>query len=146
MLQYSSDMVEVSWIGIDLTPGLSSGTFISFSQASPSWTYVKDGLGGGIRLFNEDSSGQCQMTMEVESKTHQLLLSLALADRLTKNINAPIYLNDRSSKEKIVALGAYIIDVPDEQRATSSVPATWLFQFTSRTTIPNLFQKSAVGK
>ena len=146
MLNYSSDQVKISWIGIPLTKGLSAGTFIAFASATPTFTWVPDGLGGGIRLFNADRSGEISLTMDVESRAHQGLLTLTSIDRRIKSVIGPFIMSDFSSGETIVCSTCFVVDEPDEQRATSSIAATWKFQYAGKETIPQLAGLNEVGK
>ena len=145
MRQYSFDRISLSWTGLDLTPGLAEGTSVTIRLTNPTWTQRFDGLGGTIRLFNADRSGECDILVNSESKTHQQLLALALSDRLTRAIQAPLYMKDSSTKERFLMTNAYLLTTPDEIRANTSVDVTWTFAYTSFDHQPNVGNNNLVG-
>lgn len=142
---YSSSRVKCSWLGIDLTPGLAAGTYFSLTDNKPAFTWIPDGQGGGIRLYDEDRSGEITLTTDSEHPLHQRLIALAEYDKIGKNLFGPFYFTDLSNGQKILMPNAYIKNEADEQRATSSVPATWLFHYTSKTTVPQLQTQNLLG-
>jgi hypothetical protein len=145
MRQYASDKVVVSWTGLDLTPGLAEGSFVVIRRNVPTWTQRDNGVGGTIRLFNPSRSGEVDLLLDTESKTHQQLLILASVDRLTKAIQAPLIVFDGNTRETFVFTNAYLMTEPDEQRATTSVEVTWTFAFTTIEHVPNPSDQNVVG-
>jgi hypothetical protein len=147
MLQYFSNDVSISWIGLDLNPGLAAGTYVSFTSDNTTWRFVKDGLGGGIRLSNDNTSGMVAVVIETQSKTHQQLLALHNADKVQKNFIGPFYLNDRTTGQRIVCKSTYIEDEPDEFRGLEAAAVTWVFKYFAKETSPGslLNPKAAVG-
>lgn len=145
MRQYSSDLIAVSWSGIPLEEGLAEGSFVVFRRNAPTWTQRANGLGGTIRLYNPDRSGEVDFLINTESKTHQRLTALAITDRLTRSVQGAMLVRDLNTGESFVCTNAYITTEPDEQRATSSVEVTWTFAYTSLDKIPNTSDRNVVG-
>jgi hypothetical protein len=102
-------------------------------------------MGGTIRLFNPDRSGEVDFLINNESRTHSLLLALATTDRFTRAIQGPIVMVDLNSGELFTFTNAYITTEPDEQRATTSVEVTWTFAFTSIEHTPAIPARNSVG-
>lgn len=136
MRNYNSSAVEIGWLGLDLKDGLAAGSFITYQDSAPRWSYIKDGLGGGIRVFNEDSSGEIQIIIDVETRVHQLLLFYSGIDSQAKNIQGPLILIDRNTNQTTIFTNAYIVNDPSETRGTESISATWVFAYTARRTVP----------
>lgn len=145
MRQYSSDLVAVSWSGVSLEEGLAEGSFLVIRRNRPAWSQRANGLGGTIRLYNPDRSGELDLLINTESQTHQRLLALAITDRLSRTVQGPIFVRDLNTGEAIVLTNAYITTEPDEQRATASVEVTWTFAFTSIEHAPNTSDRNVVG-
>jgi len=145
MRQYASDRVVASWSGLPLKEGLAEGSFFVIRRNSPTWTQRKNGLGGTIRLFNPDRSGEVDITVNTESRTHSALIALAITDRFTRLVQGPMVVTDLNSGEVFVLTNAYITTEPDEQRATSSVEIAWTFAFTSYEHTPAIPTLNVVG-
>lgn len=145
MRQYSSDKIYLTWAGLDLTPGLAEGGFITIRRNAPSWTNRPDGVGGTIRLYNPDMSGEMDVLINTESAVHQQLLTLAQADRLTRVIQGPMVLKDSNTGESFTLTKAYIQTEPDEIRASSSVDVSWTFSYTQLIHIPAFNNRNVVG-
>jgi len=143
--QYSSEEVVASWQFIGLEEGFAEGSFLVPRRKVPTWTQRSNGVGGTIRLFNPDRSGELDILINTESKTHQRLIALAATDRLTRSVQGPLVMRDLNTGEVFVFTNAYITTEPDEQRATSSVEITWTFGFTSVEHTPNFSDRNAVG-
>ncbi len=145
MRQYSSDEIVASWSGIRLEEGFADGSFMVPRRNSPTWRQRSNGLGGTIRLYNPDRSGEVDFTIDTESKVHQRLVALAQLDRLTRSVQLPLVVKDNNTGESFIFTNAYIVTEPDEQRATSSVEITWTFAFTTIDHVPNFSDRNAVG-
>jgi hypothetical protein len=145
MRQYSPDRIAASWSGLPLEEGLAEGSFFVIRRNAPTWTQRQNGLGGTIRLFNPDRSGEVDFLINTESKTHSALLLLATTDRFTRLIRAPLVVRDLNTQEIFVFTRAYITTEPDEQRATRSVEVTWTFAFTSIEHTPAVPGLNSVG-
>lgn len=145
MRNYGSDQVLVSWNFIDFTEGFAEGSFLVFRRNSETWKQRANGLGGAIRLYNPDRSGEVDLTINPESQTHQKLIVAANIDRVLRSVQGAMQVTDRNTNEVFVLTGAYIKTEPDEQRATTPVDIAWTFAFTSINHIPNLSNRNAVG-
>lgn len=146
MKTYASDQVFASFSGVDLTPGFADGSFMVIRRTSPTWTQRQNGLGGTIRLFNADKSGEVDFLIDTESKVHQGLLLLAQLDRLTRSVQGSLFVRDLNTKEAFAFTNAYIVTEPDEQRASAtSVEVSWTFAFTTIDHIPNLGDNNQAG-
>lgn len=129
MRQYSADGVKVSFFGADLSEGLASGTFIQIARNAPTWTQKPNGVGGIVRLFNRDLSGAASLQIDAESKTHQVLVTLANTDRLVRSIVGPLLITDKSTKEVTLCNKAYISTIPNIQKGTQAAVLSWVFNF-----------------
>lgn len=145
MRQYSSDRIVVSWSGLSLDEGLAEGSFFVPRRTRPSWTQRQNGLGGTIRLYHPDRSGEVDFLINTESRTHSALLALATADRFTRVVKGPLVVRDLNTQEVFVFTGAYLTTEPDEQRATTSVEVSWTFAFTSIEHTPAVPSLNTVG-
>lgn len=129
MRQYSIDHVEVSWFGLDLKPGLATGTSITEARTAPGWSNKPTGQGKVVRVYNPDRSGTLSVVVDQESQTHQDLRALALTDRQSRNVVGPLVVHDTTSGEFFYYKNSYISAEPDETRGTESATFTWVFNF-----------------
>lgn len=145
MRQYSADGVKVSWFGINLDEGLAAGTFLQITRNAPTWTQKPNGLGGVVRLYNPDLSGSVSLQIDAESRTHQSLVTVALADRVSRSIVGPIVIRDQATREATVCNKAYISTVPNLQKGTQSTVLSWIFNFEAVITQSFGFDDNVVG-
>jgi len=145
MRQYVPGEVQISWFGLDLTEGLSQGSFLKFRRNKSTWTWLPNGLGGGVRMHTKDRSGEVDLEIETASRTHQELLTLASADNITGHITGPMIISDLNTRERFSLRGAFILTEPDEQRSNQSLPITWTWAFISINHSPNLRDLNVVG-
>lgn len=145
MRNYASDRIVASWSGVPLAEGFAEGSFVVIRRNRPTWAQRQNGLGGTIRLFHPDRSGEVDFLINTESRTHSLLLALATTDRFTRLIQGPLVMTDLNSGEVFVFTNAYATTEPDEQRATTSVEVTWTFAFTSIEHTPAVPTANLVG-
>lgn len=145
MRTYSSDRVVVAWLGLPLDEGLAEGSFFTPRRTRKTWTQRQNGLGGAIRLFHPDRSGEVDFLINTESKVNSQLLALATTDRFTRVIQGPMVVTDLNTREVFIFTNAYITTEPDEQRATTSVEVTWTFAFTSIEHTPAVPTVNLVG-
>lgn len=129
MRQYSADQVAITWFGVDLGEGLARGTFLQVSRNAETWTQKPNGMGGVVRMYNPDLSGSAALTLDAESYTHQALVTVATADRITRAAVGPMVVTDLSTREVIVLSNAYIATVPNIQKGTQPTALTWRFNF-----------------
>lgn len=146
MRQYSADQVKVSWFGIDLGEGLASGTFLQITRNAPTWTQKSNGVGGVVRLFNPDLSGSASLQIDAESKTHQALVTVATADRLSRSIIGPMVITDTSTREVVLCNNSYISTVPNIQKGTQSTVLSWVFNFEAVVNQSFGFDQNVVGQ
>jgi hypothetical protein len=137
MRQYSVDQVEVSWFGLDLTPGFAQGAFFQPTRNAPTWTQKPDGHGGVVQLYNPDRSGFITFLIDAESKVHQQLTTLANVDLVTRAIAGPIVVRDLSTNALEFYNRARIQTEPDTPKAVGPTTIPWVFLF--ETTIKQSF-------
>ena len=146
MRQYSIDKVEFSWASLDFKEGLAAGTAITEARTSVSWAMKPTGTGSIVRAFNPDKSGTLSIVVDQESKLHQQLRLIAIADEQARNAVFPGRLYDGSSKETINYQNMFILTEPDETRGTESATFTWVFGFEKRNALPALGDDNVVGQ
>jgi hypothetical protein len=134
MLQYSSDLVNIDWLGIDFREGLATGTFIQEARATASWSLKMGARGRGTRVLNRDRSGSLTITIDQESQLHQTLKAVHKADLLSRDKVGPLTLHDESSGEKIVFKSCFIATEPDDARGTESATFGWTFMYEDKET------------
>lgn len=145
MRQYSIDQVEIGWLGVDFKEGIAQGSVITEARTTPSWTNKPTGNGRVVRVYNPDRSGTLSILVDQESKLHQRLRSLAIADRQTRNIVGAMTIKDFSNNETMVFTNAYIATEPDEVKATESSTLTWVFNYEQANKGPALDDANLVG-
>jgi hypothetical protein len=133
---YSPDLISLSWYGLDLSPGLAQGSFISVTRNAPTWTQKPDGVGGVVRMFNPDTSGEVAVLIDQESAVNQDLIAIATADRFVRVAVAPLILIDNSAREIVTFSAAYPSTIPDPQRGTASTVLSWIFNFETLVQLP----------
>ncbi len=136
MRAYSPDRITLTWYGLNLTPGLAQGAFVSVTRNAPTWTQKPDGVGGVVRMFNPDLSGEVAVLIDQESGVNQALVALATADRLIRSAVGPLVLIDNTVREIITFSSAYISTIPDPQRGTASTILSWIFNFETVIQLP----------
>lgn len=145
MRAYSPDRISLTWYGLDLSEGLAQGAFITVSRNAPTWTQKPDGVGGVVRMFNPDTSGEISILVDQESAVHQQLIQLANVDRFVRVAIAPMILIDSTSGEIVTFTKSYISTIPDLQRGTGPTVLSWIFNFESVFQLPIDIQANRVG-
>jgi len=149
MRQYSIKKVEISWMNpvdpIDLKEGIASGTSVQEAKVAARYSRKSTGTGKVVRVRNPDRSGTLTITVDQESKTHQRLWDLVLADDLAGNVVGPVVMNDLSSGEVFTYVNAYIEDEPDEQRGTESATYNWVFGYERKVKLTGSGDENVVG-
>lgn len=145
MRQYSIDRVELAWAALDFKEGLAQGSSITEARASQSWLMKPTGMGRIVRVFNPDKSGTLSVVVDQESKLHQQLRTIAIADALTRDKVFTGTLIDNSTTEAWTYLNMFILTEPDETRGTESATFTWMFGFERVDKVPALGDVNVVG-
>jgi len=145
MRQYAIEKVEISWLSLNLKEGLAQGTMIQEAKAAPRYTTKSTGTGGIVRVRNPDRSGRLTITVDQESKLHQQLWAIMLADDASGAIAAPIVMSDLTSGEVFTYTNAFIADEPDEQRGSESTTFAWVFAYEAKIKIPSSGDVNVVG-
>lgn len=150
MRQYSADLIEVTWAVVGLAPvdlkeGLAAGTFIQPTRNAPTWTQRPNGVGGILRLYNPDRSGFLTLLIDMESRTHQELVTIANIDVVTRSLTGPIIVRDGNTKELATYAKAYIATLPDIPKGVSSGVIAWRFNFETFVQQPFGFDENVVG-
>lgn len=131
MRQYAADQVTVGFTGVDLTPGLASGSFIQEGQPPQAWRVRPNGVGGIVYSFHPNTSGTVTLQIDGASVQHATLLALYNADRATKSIVGVLYVYDSSNKETAIYSKARILGRPPVQKASTATVHAWTFGFES---------------
>lgn len=150
MRQYGADLIEITWailsaVSLDLKEGLAKGPFIQPTRNAPTWTQRTNGVGGIVRLFSPDRSGQLVLLIDMESRTHQELITTANADLITRSITGPIVVRDGNTREIAIYTKAYIATIPDVPKGTTAGIVPWRFNFETVRQQPFGFNANVVG-
>lgn len=145
MRQYSADRVKVSFFGLDLTPGLASGTFIQATRNADAWSQKPNGVGGVVHMFNPDKSGELSLQIDGESRTHQELITFHNADLISRSLAGPLLVRDTSTKEIAFFNKARIKTLPNLQKGTQSTIYSWIFIFELEVRQSFGFENNAIG-
>jgi len=145
LYKYSSGKFNVNYCGIDLTPGLVEGSSLAIRGASPDVSFRKNGLGGGIYVWNADRSGEVDLYIHPAHPIHQSLIALYEAIRAAKTLNGPLIVNDIWNSQNNIFTGALPSKIPDEGRGSELEPVVWTFLYQRRLAIPNLLKKNTAS-
>lgn len=145
MRQWSADSVRVVWLGLDLEEGLAEGTFVQQARDGPSFGFKPNGHGGGIRMFNRNTSGLVTVSIDAESGIHQILLAAHLLDLQTQNVVGPMIVLDRNTNETYTYSQAHIPAKPEMLKSTEGARASWIFQYTAEFFTPGSATRNRVG-
>ena len=85
------------------------------------------------------------VTVDQESKLHQQLLAIMLADDVGRNQVFPGLMTDKSSNAVSVYQNMFIENDPDESRATESATFAWVMGFERKIPAPNPGDDNIVG-
>ena len=147
MRQYASDIVEVSWVGLDLAPGLAAGTFLQATQDIPTWENKPTGMAlkGSIRMFNPSLSGRLSLQINGESDTHQELVTISNVDRLVRTLAGPVAVYNGNTRALTIFRAASILTIPDFSLGTEATIYNWEFGYQSVLTQSFGFNNNVVG-
>jgi hypothetical protein len=148
--QYSADLIEVTWavvnaVPLDLKEGLAQGTFIQPTRSAPTWNMRPNGVGGIVRLFDPNQSGTLAMLIDMESRTHQELITLANLDAITRTITGPIVVRDGNTREVSFYNKAFLAAIPDIPKGVTSGVVAWQWLYERSEQQPFGFNNNAVG-
>lgn len=129
MRQYAADQVKVSFTGLDITPGLSEGTFIQEGAVPQLWKVKKNGVGGIVYTFHPGQEGTVSMQILASSKVHTQLLAIFNSDRLTKSIVGVLLATDLNTLDVITWTKARILGRPPWQKGVQLSTYSWVFGF-----------------
>lgn len=134
MRQYAADQVKVSFTGLDITPGLSEGTFIQEGPPPQLWKVKKNGVGGIVYTFHPGQSGTVSLQILSSSKVHAQLLAIFNSDRLTKSIVGVLLVTDLNTLDVITWTKARILGRPAYQKGVQLTTYSWIFGFENSVT------------
>lgn len=129
MRQYAADQIKVALTGLDLTPGLSAGTFVQEGPVPQSWRIKPNGVGGIVYTFHPGLSGTVGVTLDASSKEHAQMLALYNADRATKSIVGWLRVVDAVRREQCLWTKARILTRPPYSAGTKMPTFTWTIGF-----------------
>lgn len=150
MRQYGADLIEVTWaivaaVPLDLKEGLGQGPFLQPTRNAPTWTQRPNGVGGILRLYNPDRSGSLTMLIDMESRTHQELITIANVDVVSRSITGPIVVRDGNTREITYYNKAYIATIPDVPKGNTAGLIPWQWNFETFFTQSFGFNRNVVG-
>ena len=145
MRQYSSDIVEISFFGLDLAPGLAEGTFIQAQQDVDTWNNKPDGVSGAIRMFNPTLSGIVTLSINGESREHQELVTISNVDRLLRVVAGPLVVYNGNTRAVTLFEPAYIKTIPNFSLGTEATIYNWRFAYSRVLTQSFGFNNNVVG-
>jgi len=131
MRQYSISQTEINWFGLDLKPGLATGTSIAEARLSQTWSQKSTGTGRVVRTLNPDKSGTLTLTVDRESGVHQNLIVLAQTDEATQGVVGVCVLKDLLGGQTNYYKNAYLQSQPDESYGTEGTTVAWVLMFES---------------
>lgn len=134
--EYGADDVEIAWFGLDLKEGVADGSFIKDQRTRQTWSQKDTGTGNVVQVRHPSKSGTLQITMDVESETHEQLCTLCELDDALKNAASPLLLTDNSKGKVFEYQKARPTGLPDEGRATEGGTVVWTFIYARRVRIP----------
>lgn len=131
MKQYSIDLCEFTWAGLNFKEGLADGSSLTPSRANPSWSQVPYGATTEqARSRSTNRSGQLTILVMQTSQLHQQLKGIANRDRLPGGKEVfPFVVKDNNSGDQITFKNTYIATEPDQVRATTASVYSWVFNF-----------------
>jgi len=146
MRQYSADQVSVAWLfSGDLSRGLAAGSFIQEQRDNDTWKFKPDGVGGIIRMFNKNRSGNLTLLLDRESQEHQILQTIHNADRVLQLFVGPLTVTNENTKEYSLFNQASIVVDPPLQLGVGPSVVAWNFKFQSMITQSFGFNNNVVG-
>lgn len=131
MRQYSADLIDVVWLPavVPLTGGLAAGTFIQPTRNFRNFRNKDDGMGNSFRMFRRGSSGSLTLMIMATSTQHQILMSLANLDVVSKAIVGPLVITDRNTKEIAFFTRASLAGQPNVPKGTQVSIIPWVFDY-----------------
>jgi hypothetical protein len=131
MRQYSLNQTEISWFGLDLKPGLATGTSIVEARTAQTWAMKPTGTGRIVRTQNPDKSGTLTLTVDRESGIHQNLIVLQQTDSTAQNVVGVCVLKDLLGGQVNYYKNAFLQSQPDESYGTEGSTVSWVLAFES---------------
>ena len=129
MRQHAVDNVKVSFIGLDLSPGLAVGTSVQETISSEAWSVRPNGMGSIVYMFHPDRSGTLSLQIVSSSLTHTQLLAFYNADLISRSIVGPLYITDKNTTQVAVYNKARILSRPPYSTGTQLPIYSWIFGF-----------------
>ncbi len=128
MRSYDPTEVTVSFAGT-IIDGFGPGTFVKVSRNEDGWTFQPSNSGSGARSRNPNKSGRAEFTLLISSPANALLMAIAQADELSGEGVGNLLVKDRAtSLAKCDALNAWVMKIPDWERAKEVGEVTWVLE------------------
>lgn len=127
MKTYDPAAVTVSYKGINIT-GYQDGTFIKAERSEDMFTKHAGSGGEVVRVQNRNKTGKVTVTLMMSSPTNDLLVAMALQDELTGRNFGAILIKDLHGNAKVESHEAWIMKMPDFDRAKESGSTVWVFE------------------
>lgn len=139
---YNVDQVQLTWNALDFKEGLAEGTQIQINPNAPRRSKKVTGSGHIVIVENPDRSGTVVLTVDVESRLHQLLLALYESEVTTV---LPMVLVDLNTGRVSNFSNAFIEAGPAEPFASEASTVPWTFGFERQTDLANPTDQNVVG-
>lgn len=121
---YDSKLVNVTWLGRQLSEGRAESGFIKTAYNSEKTTWQRNAEGGGTRSMSNDLSAKITIKVTQASDTHKLLMQLdALA--VGQDVGA-FEMRDLNGAIVERAPRAWISKRPDSEMSATSGEREWI--------------------
>lgn len=128
MQTYDPTNVNVSFNNAIIS-GFGPGSLIKVSRNEDTWSYQPSNSGGGARSRNPNKAGKIEITLLASSPSNGVLSAFAKADELRGEGVGAFFVKDRSTEDaKCQAQNAWIVKVPDWERAKEIGEVTWTLE------------------
>lgn len=103
-------------------------TFVKAYRNEEIFTYVPSADGHGTRVRNANRSGRIEVTLKGSSPSNDALQTLAIQDELNGTGVKPVLVKDGSGTALAQGQNAWIIKIPDLERAKELGDVTWIIE------------------
>lgn len=137
-VQYSLDEVEIAWLGLNITEGLTEGDdSITLTPGDESgWTQVPNGVGGVVQVLRPGSEGEVTFNVSRGHPLHLRLMAIHQEDLRLRNQVGTMTITHPSGLSQELQL-CRIAQYPEDNYGTTAGTAAWRFIFGHlRPTIP----------
>jgi hypothetical protein len=108
--------------------GFADGTFLKAYRNEDTYSIKIGADGNGARIRNANRSGRMEFTLLASSPSNDLLQAQAQIDELTGGGVASAFVKDGSGTAKAHGKNAWIVKIPDLERAKELGEVTWIVE------------------